>query len=582
MTESLSPAQQHKQRLRQLAETRRRILSMPADRVMEAILDHPQPAALVHSFPEQDLFFLIHDLGPEEALPLISLASNRQWEYFLDVRGWNRDQVDYATVTGWLALLLKADTRRLASWCFDEKLEFLELLLFRNIEVRVRETDENPSDFGDGFFTDDDTYYVRLVDYPTATPEEEAAKAQRDSTLTELLGRLSAFDHIRYQGLLMEAVHVIPAEAEEELFRLRNVRLAEKGFLPFHEAIGVYQPIAPEDLEKKPKKIIGHTPGDDVGIAPPQLTATFLDDDNLFVRALKGVVDLHIIEQLQGELAGLCNRIISADKETIANRSQLQAVVAKASGYVSIGLERLTESLPDGREARASHLLQRHLLADLFRVGIAGALQLHWDAVRWRKTSWFQNQRLPLTFWDESWLGLLGGLLVDRPKYYDPSLAGTNYREFRTLAEIRATRDGFNRIEALDQIIGDMSLSLQGLASARFLSYKSLLLTLWARSWLGLSPPDPQTSAIAVPLSEFTRFYADLWSEENGRRFIDDAKKNAFLNWVASASEHPAKDLSDRLGMVFEALFSEIESELGAVKPGNLEPRYIQLFLLTS
>ena len=36
---------------------------------------------------------------------------------------------------------------------------------------------------------------------------------------------------------------VIPAEAEEEAFRQRNVRLAEKGLLPFEEAVGIYQPL---------------------------------------------------------------------------------------------------------------------------------------------------------------------------------------------------------------------------------------------------------------------------------------------------------------------------------------------------
>jgi hypothetical protein len=38
--------------------------------------------------------------------------------------------------------------------------------------------------------------------------------------------------------------------------------------------------------------------------------------------------------------------------------------------------------------------------------------------------------------------------------------------------------------------------------------------------------------------------------------------------------------LSGELGLVFEDLFSEIELELATVKPGNLDPRYIHLFVL--
>lgn len=580
MTDTQTPIRKHAQRIRQLAEERQRILSLPADKAMNAILDHPQAAALVHSFPEEDLFFLIHDIGPDEALPLISLASNRQWEYFLDIQGWDRDQMDYPTVTTWLQLLLRADPNRLVKWCFDEKLDLLELYLFRNIELRVRETDETPSDFGDGYFTDDDTYYVRVVDYPTTTAEEEAFRARRNAMLTQLLGRLSSFDHARYQGLLMEAIHVIPAETEEELFRLRNVRLGEKGFLPFHEAVGVYQPLRPDDLAVKAKKVIRPASTEDVGISTPQLAATFLEADNLFVRALKGIHDTPVLEQLQAELASLCNQVISADREVILSRLQLQAVVEKISGYLSIGLEHLTRAAPANRDVKASLLLRDHLLADIFRIGFAGALRLHGDAVRWRNASWFHAQQLALTFWDEAWMGLLGGLLIDRPKYYDPSTTGTNYRDFRTREEIDTTRGRLDRLMALDQVLGDMRLSLGSLADTQFITFKNLLLTLWSRAWLDLSPPNRATTAIAVPLPDFRRFYTALWAVQADRRLIEDAKKNEFLQWIATASGRSPQDLSDRLGSVFEDLFDEIERELGPVEGGNLDPRYVQLFLL--
>ena len=75
MTDSNSQVEKHVQRIRQLAEQRQRVLSMPAEKALAAILEHPQPAALVHSFPEEDLFFLIQDIGTDYALPLITLTS---------------------------------------------------------------------------------------------------------------------------------------------------------------------------------------------------------------------------------------------------------------------------------------------------------------------------------------------------------------------------------------------------------------------------------------------------------------------------------------------------------------------------
>ena len=570
----------HARRLRELAEARQQLLSLPADQAMAAILDYPQPAALVHAFPEADLAFLIHEIGPDDALPLIALASNRQWEYLLDTETWARDQVDYPMATAWLALLLKADPDRLVRWCFDEKLEFLEFYLFRNIELRIRESDQSPSDLGDGFFSDDDTYYVRLVDYPVSTPAEETRKQMRDAMLLELLRRLSIYDHPRYQGLLMEAAGVIPAETEEELFRLRNVRLAEKGLVPFHEAIGVYQPIAPGELVHRSRKVSPRPSTDETRLPLPGMAAAFLKGDNLFVRALKRIDDSAALDQLRGELAALCNQVITADRVKVRDRDQLAQVVDKVGGYVSIGLEQETADRDGSPEALAAVLLQRHLLADIFRAGIAGAMALHWQAVGWRKQSWWQSVKLSLTFWDEAWMGLVGGLLIARPKYYDPSLAGTRYRDFRAAGEIRDAGRRLERVIAMDGILARMDIPASGLSGIRYLTYKSLLLTLWARSWLGLPAPAADAPTLAIALDDFSAFYRWLWTVDADRRFIDDTRKARFLDWLADVSATPSTELSQTVGPVLEALFGELENELAPVSAGNLEPRYIQLFML--
>ena len=56
--------------VRHLAETRKQIATLPAEKAIDRILSAPEPAALVHSFPEQDLHLLIHDIGIVDALPI--------------------------------------------------------------------------------------------------------------------------------------------------------------------------------------------------------------------------------------------------------------------------------------------------------------------------------------------------------------------------------------------------------------------------------------------------------------------------------------------------------------------------------
>jgi hypothetical protein len=220
------------------------------------------------------------------------------------------------------------------------------------------------------------------------------------------------------------------------------------------------------------------------------------------------------------------------------------------------------------------------LLSDIFRTGFGSALQLKWQATSWRKTSWCQSQQVNLTFWDEAWLGLLGGLLIDTPKYYDPSNAGSIYRDFLTRKEIEATGRGLDQVISLDQLFERMAVDIEAVSGSRHLTYKNLLLTLWVRASLNGPPIDTATPTIDVSLSAFKAFYRTLWTDHAGQRRIGNAKKAAFLDWVALASRGTPEDLSERLGTVFEALFDQIEHELAPVEAGNLDPRHVDLFLL--
>ncbi|NNK86581.1 MAG: hypothetical protein HKO91_13630, partial [Desulfobacterales bacterium] len=153
-------------RWKQLSVEGREILSLPPKKIMERIVDSPQPAALVHSFSEEDFYFLVHDIGHNDSGELLSLASNKQWEYMVDLQVWEKDRFDILSMTKWLDLLFKADPTRLIKWLISEKTEFLKFYLFKNIEVRIREHDQDPSDFGKDFFTIDNIYYIRLIEDP--------------------------------------------------------------------------------------------------------------------------------------------------------------------------------------------------------------------------------------------------------------------------------------------------------------------------------------------------------------------------------------------------------------------------------
>ena len=56
--------------------------------------------------------------------------------------------------------------------------------------------------------------------------------------------------------------------------------------------------------------------------------------------------------------------------------------------------------------------------------------------------------------------------------------------------------------------------------------------------------------------------------------------KQNFLHWLAADTGLKEFEITARLGQTLEYLFKEIESELGQVASTDLDPRYVQLFLL--
>src|SRR6056297_4116404 len=277
--------ERHLKRVEKLDAERERILSQPPETAYREILDHPQPTALIHSFAEEDFFFLIHDIGPFDFLELLAMASSRQWEYILDVEIWQRDRIDLKSATHWLNLLLKAAPTRFVHWVVEEKYDLIEYYLYNTVDVCIREHDEDISHLDGDFFTFDDVFYIRLIDTPDLRESDPETLEQQQAFLGNMLHRLAMTDHLRYQETILRAGNVLPAESEEEAYRFRNVRLAEKGFLPFDEAVGVYQPISAQAIQNRQKQIPARrTP--ELFFPVPLHHAAFLDKSQRFTRAL--------------------------------------------------------------------------------------------------------------------------------------------------------------------------------------------------------------------------------------------------------------------------------------------------------
>ncbi len=293
------------------------------------------------------------------------------------------------------------------------------------------------------------------------------------------------------------------------------MRLAEKGFLPFDEAIGIYQPIKPQDLAKQSAKFIARSADWPLQLPVSQYPIRLLKEDNHFTHALTAIEPLDILLQTQAEFANLCNQIIVADHKTIREREELRGIVKKACGYISIGLERLAEDKTGVDPHRSAALITKYPLSQIFKVGFGGALELKWRAEKWLSQCWFARNGLRLTFWGEQWLGVLGGLLLKKPLFYDNYKTGVLYREFTTLADIKAMEDIFNQVKAVDDLLSLMPIDLDRPSSYGFPTYKNLILTLWAGHYLKL----PEKKLKPLSLKKFKPFFERAAARRSGLRF---------------------------------------------------------------
>ncbi len=542
-------------------------LARPAWEAQDILISHPRAYDIVRSIAPQDIHLLVKETGPEDSLPLLSLASDAQWRHLLDMETWRGDRFDSLAHARWGEYLFEADPARAVRWLAKEELFTTELWLQKTIEVAALTEHDDPALLPEGFFSADGVFYVRVLDRPRDTaPEWEAQAAEAGSFAEKFLQKLAELDYSYFQKMLLELGGVIPAELEEEEYRLRCVRLAEQGHAPVHEAVAVYQPLLPKDLPRLPR-----TFRKSLDRSAPFLPVSLLSGENLFTRALAQVQDSAALEQIQSEFAGLANQVLTADRTPVEGRETLARAVAKCAGYAGLGMERLT-GIPETSGMAPLDMVLRFPANTLFRLGYSLALELKWRASRWMKTAWFAKSGLGLGFWGEAWLGVLGGVLAPRPRYFDNYASSKEmYREFAAMEDIRKTSAVLDQIAAVDTLLGKMAFSGD---EQRFpnLTWKNLLLTARARDAAGEGPGGTQD------METFRRFFQTLWEQGAPPRRVSLEAKSAFLAWVCRRSGLSGEDARPLLGAVFEALFSEIEAELGSVEPEHLDHRFLTLF----
>jgi hypothetical protein len=538
--------------------------TLPGAKILNRILQQKNPRKLVQSLSSGDFLWLVKKIGEEDCLPLLELATVDQWQYLLDLETWQKDRVDMANSWVWINRLLKVDPRRLVRWLFGKGGDLASYHFFRSIEVIVLDKEDEAYDLPEGYFSLDGVFHVRVID------------SGHRETIENILREMAKEDFNQYQALLLGLANVIPAELEEGMHRLRNVRLAEHGFLPYEEAIGVYAPLEPEALSPEGLQALPEVHVDEevrtlVPVSPLYHTET----ENMLTEAASRIVDPVFLDRIRLEFAGLCNQIISTEGLQFRELEDLIRVCGKAARTLNLALERLC----GGDVSRAQEVLRRHSLVSLFRVGFGLALKLKWEAEGWLRGSWFYGLELDTDFWGEHWGGILAGLLEKSPRLYVELQEDEGYRDFEWVSELGECLRVLRRLMVLDSLMERLAASYpmdEQLIQSSGVTFHPFFFNLWGRGILKLEP-----SFSGLSLSQARRLFRHLRGGSSAPPYtmpgFEEVFVSNFMAHVSDADPEAASILREALALIWQTFYEEYKQ----VSMTDLDSRYSKYITIT-
>lgn len=530
--------------------------------ILMRILEDDAPEAFVRGLSPGDLYWLIKRIGEDDCIPLLELASEEQWQHILDLEIWRRDIPDPTQLAQWVQRLQMADCPRLVRWFYTKGESMLLYHLFKSLDVIVLQSKEETFDVPPEHFTLDGLFFLK-------------ARDDKDrETLQTLISLMAAEDLLRYQAALLSLEALLPTEHEEDMYRMRSLRLAEWGFLPFEEAMAVYAPLGPEALVCH----VGEEceiPGVPQETPPPLLPVLQEKGGTLFHALLKTTEDPLLLERLALEFAGLCNQVLSAGVMPPADMGLLSSTATRVSSTLNLAVERYAGS--DLTKAR--ELIRRVPLLTLFRVGFGLILKVKWEAERWVRTSWYTSQGLTTFFWGDAWGNGLALLRKHWPRrHVGDHPSGDEGVDFAWLSELGATLQDLHEMFVIDALLQSMTtlhpVEPELLASPE-LTFRTLLLTFWARCRLGLphgfSP---------LHLEEVQGLLLLLGGEGTPCPRFPLAEKTAFVETLLAFARRAPREEAEVLRSALADVWEAFEEEYAGLPAHQLSRRYSRDILI--
>jgi hypothetical protein len=333
---------------------------------MALLLLSPRAVPLARALPAEEIYQMVKEVGEEDALPVLAVATPDQMQYIFDVEWWQGDKFKPQRAFEWLSLFDQANDQMVYQWFltedFDQKVMALQSLI--RVEKAEEGTDPLEEETEQPHFTPDGVFYIFF-------------KIAEAESLLKKVFKLLYSQEPRVLNALLEAViwyQVTPTV--EAAYRWWSARTEEKGIPPYDEAVGIYSMMRPEELQMQlpTHQDFSEVHGD--CLVPPGIPLEEIDPSTFLGQCLAMMKHQERFDTICWEVVYLANKVMVADKMDLSDLESRRRALRKALGYINIGLE-----LGAGGDiAKGEKLLAQTWMQSLFQVGHSGLLRLKWEA----------------------------------------------------------------------------------------------------------------------------------------------------------------------------------------------------------
>ena len=424
----------------------------------------------VRALPGDELYYVLHELGHEDALPILAAATAEQLQVVLDFAVWQRDSVVPDALAEWVEAMAHAPPDRIARWLAGLDAEMVALILRRGARIYDVTQAPAPEEPEGTFFPTPDGFFVLDV---VGLPQDDGAPAgasdehDRAAVIIRLVDSLYRGDKNLARRLLVAAGGDLDSELEEAAYRWQRGRMADLGFADYYEALEVYRELDLATVRigetRNPPLRAASEDASGAALRVPTALAQRLGDvtGSPFARAAQKLGPGDDVDELRFALVALTNRVLAADRIAPGDDDAVADTLQRLAATLDIAIERLAP----GDDERAAAALRTIPLVRLFRTGVTMIGKVRRLALALVRGGPFGRQGPALAEADDA--AVLEAVMRPRPLFPrlldQPPAAGE--RPFQSVADLARAAEAVERAAAAQALLHGLGIEARHVAA---------------------------------------------------------------------------------------------------------------------